>query len=130
MAGGSVGMSATGGTSVRIVNVTLSDFKIEASQATFRTGVPCHFVVTNSSKSTTNHEFTNVKPMTGDGMSMTDMDKMALHSVDASQLPLGARKSFDFTFTSAVPAGQLEFACHVGSHYELGMREAILVTRT
>jgi hypothetical protein len=44
------------GSSANTVNVTLSDFKIAASQTTFKVGVPYHFVVTNAQQSTTNHE--------------------------------------------------------------------------
>jgi uncharacterized cupredoxin-like copper-binding protein len=121
------GTSATSGASAQIVTVTLSDFKIEASQTTFKTGVPYRFVVTNSAKSTANHEFMIVKPMTGDGMTMDEMDRMALYRIDASLLPPGATKSFDFTFTDPAPTGQLEFACHVGSHYQVGMHTSITV---
>lgn len=122
------GMSGgSGGASAQVVNITLSDFKIASSQTTFKTGVPYHFVVTNSSKSTTSHEFMIVKPMTGDGMSMADMDKLALRRIDVSQLPPGARKSIDLTFTDPASAGQLELACHVGSHYQLGMHTPITV---
>ena len=127
MSGGSDGTSANSGAPAQTVNVTLSDFKVSAPQTTFKTGVPYHFAVTNSSKSTTNHEFMIVKPMTGDGMTMDDMDKLALHRIDVSQLPPGARKSFDVTFTDSATAGQLEFACHIGNHCQLGMHTPITV---
>jgi uncharacterized cupredoxin-like copper-binding protein len=126
MSGMSGGRSAASGASAQVVTVTLSDFKIAASQTTFKTGVPYRFVVTNSTKSTANHEFMIVQPMTDD-MSMAEMDKMALHRIDVSQLPPGATKSFDLTFTAPAPAGRLEFACHVGSHYQLGMHTSIIV---
>jgi uncharacterized cupredoxin-like copper-binding protein len=122
MPGMSGGMSASSGASAQVVTVTLSDFKIEASQTTFKTGVPYRFVVTNSAKSTANHEFVIVRPMT-----MAEMDKMTLHRIDASQLPPGATQSFDLTFTNPAPAGQLECACHIGNHYQLGMHTPITV---
>ena len=111
------------------VAVTLSDFKIEASQTSFQVGKSYHFVVTNSSKSTANHELMLVMPMSGDGMDMSEMDKMALYSVAAQDLPPGASKSFDYTFSRPAAAGELEFACHVGSHYKLGMHTPLTVTQ-
>jgi uncharacterized cupredoxin-like copper-binding protein len=122
--------SRAGGTSgavAQTVTVTLSDFKIEASQTAFKAGVPYHFVVTNAAQSSTHHEFMIVMPMSGAGMNMEDMDQMALHMVDEDQLPPGATQSFDLTFKEPVAAGELEFACHVGSHYQLGMHIPITV---
>lgn len=121
-------LAACGGTSssrtANTVTVTLSDFKIEASRSTFTTGTTYHFVVTNSGQ--TNHEFM-IAPSANDAMSMHQMDNMALYHIDVSALPPGATKEFDFTFPSAAPIGKLEFACHVGSHYQLGMKAAIVV---
>src|SRR5689334_7175279 len=74
------------GSSANTVNVTLSDFKIAASQTAFKVGVPYHFVVTNAQQSTTNHELMTSMPTSGDGMRMEDMDKMALFFIDASKL--------------------------------------------
>ena len=128
MSGGSSGTSATGGAPAQTVHVTLSDFKVSTSQTTFKTGVLYHFVVSNSDKSSANHEFMIVKPMNGDGMTMDEMDKMALYMVDQHDLPPGATKRFDLTFKDPAAASQLEFACHVGSHYQLGMHESITVT--
>ncbi len=119
------GSSGSRGTTV---TVTLSDFKIAASQTTFKTGTSYHFVVTNSSKSSTNHELLIIMPMSGEGMTMDDMHKSALHYVDESKLPPGATQSFDYTFKDPASAGQLELACHVGSHYQLGMHTPVTVT--
>ena len=116
------GASSSG--SANTVTVTLSDFKIEASRSTFTTGTTYHFVVTNSGQ--TNHEFM-IAPPAKDDMSMDQMDRMALYRIDQSALPPGATMEFDFTFPSAAPAGNLEFACHVGSHYQLGMKAALVV---
>lgn len=110
------------------VNVTVSDFTVVASQATFKTGVAYHFVVHNASTSVS-HELMAIKPMSGDGMSMEDMDKMALFMVSSTQLAPGAIKAFDYTFTQVYSAGQLELACHVGSHYALGMHTPVTVTQ-
>ncbi len=111
----------------RTVTLTLSDFKITSSQTAFVSGTTYHFVVTNSSKSTTSHEVMAMKPLNGDHTDMGGMDKMALFSIDQSKLAPGQTRTIDYTFTSAAAATQLEFACHVGSHYQLGMRLPITV---
>jgi uncharacterized cupredoxin-like copper-binding protein len=121
----SCGAPADQATTVRI---TLSDYKIESSQTTFQAGTIYHFVVTNAPTSTTNHEFMIMAPMSGDTMSMGQMDQHALFRLDASVLPPSATQSFSFAFPRAASPGQLEFACHVGSHYQLGMHESISVT--
>lgn len=117
------------GTPAGTVTVTLSDFKIEASQTSFQVGKSYHFVVANSGKSTANHELMLMMPVSGGGMDMSEMDKMALYSINAKDLPPGASKSFDYTFTQPAAAGELEFACHVGSHYSLGMHTPITVNK-
>ena len=110
------------------VAVTLSDFKVEAAQTTFKTGITYHFVIHNTS-STVNHELMAIKPLGGDGMSMSDMDKVALFMVSSTQLAPGATTTVDYTFTQPYSAGQIEFACHVGSHYSLGMHMPLIVTQ-
>jgi len=123
-----VGVSRESGNATT-VTVRLSDFAIEASQATFTSGTRYHFLVINTGQ--TNHEFMIVPPPSGDrDMGHGDMghrDSMALYRMDQSALPPGATKAFDFTFPSAAPTGTLEFACHVGSHYQLGMKAPIVV---
>lgn len=121
--------SAASGSSATTVTVSLSDFKIVTSQATFKVGVPYHFVVTNAQSSTTNHELMLIMPMNGDGMSMGDMDKAALARIAADDLPPGTTKSFDYTFQKAFADGDLELACHMGSHYSLGMHIPVTVTK-
>ena len=117
----------SGGAAAHTVTVTLSDFQITASQTTFQAGVPYHFVVTNSAHSSTHHELMIIRPLHGAGMTMDEMDRMALHMVDEDELPPGATQSFDLTFKEPAAAGTLEFACHVGSHYQLGMHTPIRV---
>jgi len=36
-------------------------------------------------------------------------------------------RTLDFTFDHTAPAGTLEFSCHYGGHYEIGMHQAIVV---
>ena len=119
----------TNGAPAGSVLIALTDYKIEASQIVFQVGKSYHFVVTNSGKSTANHELMLIMPMSGDGMDMSEMDKMALYSVAAQDLPPGASKSFDYTFSKPAAAGELELACHVGSHYKLGMHTPLTVTQ-
>ena len=125
---GSAPGAASGGAATE-VTVTLSDFKISASQTTFKVGVPYRFAVTNAQNSTANHELMTMPPMSGDGMSMGEMDKVALFFVDQSKLTPGQTQTIDYTFTSPAAAGQIEFACHVGSHYQLGMKLPIAVAK-
>ena len=129
MSHGGQNAGGTNGAPAGSVTISLSDFKIEASQTSFQVGKSYHFVVTNSSKSTANHELMLMTPMSGDGMDMSEMDKMALYAIGQQDLPPGASKSFDYTFTKPAAAGELEFACHVGSHYSLGMHAPIIVTQ-
>jgi uncharacterized cupredoxin-like copper-binding protein len=120
------GSSASGNT----VNVTLTEYKITASRTTFTTGVKYHFVVTNRGQGA--HELMLMPPVSGDtgmGSNMGDLDKMALMRIDESHLPPGATQSIDYTFTQPEAAGKLEFACHVGDHYQQGMHLPITVNK-
>lgn len=120
-------LTACGGSSssTNQVNVSLSDFKIQSSQTTFTVGKTYHFTVTNSGQ--TNHELMIMPPMSGQ-MPMSQLDQMALYHINASDLPPGASKSFDYTFPSSAVQKPLEFACHLPGHYEAGMHLPIAVT--
>jgi uncharacterized cupredoxin-like copper-binding protein len=117
-------LAACGGTtgSPNQVNVSLSEFKIQSSQTNFTPDTTYHFVVTNNGH--TNHEFMVMQPMSAD-MPMGQMHSMALYHIDASQLPPGASKSFDYTFPASAAKQPLEFACHLPGHYEAGMHEVV-----
>ena len=111
------------------VKITLTEFGIESSQTSFEVGVPYHFVVTNNGA--VEHEMMVMPPLTEDqmgmGMSMNQMDEMALAMVEASELQPGKTASFDYTFTESAPSGTIEFACHTPGHYESGMKLPITV---
>jgi len=111
------------------VQVTVKEFGIESSVTEFQTGIPYHFVVTNSG--TVDHEIMIMPPLaedqTGMGMDMGTMDQMALAMIPAEDLTPGTTKSFDLTFTEAAAAGTLEFACHTPGHYEAKMKLPITV---
>lgn len=97
------------------VTITLTDFGIQSSVTDFKVGVPYHFTVINKGK--VPHEFMIMPPLTaeqlGMHMDMVQLDEMALAMIKEDELPPGATKSLDYTFTQAAPAGTLEFACHV-----------------
>lgn len=97
------------------VQVTLSEFKIESSQATFSVGTPYHFVIKNAG--TVAHDWM-IMPR-----GATDTTK-ALIAVSDTELTPGTTVTRDFTFSQA---GDLEFACHVTGHYEAGMKLDIVV---
>ncbi|HEV8189955.1 MAG TPA: hypothetical protein VGP82_00475 [Ktedonobacterales bacterium] len=105
------------------MQVTLSEFKIESSLITFKVGVPYHFVVTNSG--TTTHEFM-AGPISVENAPEDARDAAKLFEV--SELEPGQAGTQDYTFTQPYPAGTLEFSCHVGGHFEQGMKLHFTVT--
>ena len=109
----SAGGQASGGPTE--VQITLSEFKIEASKTTFNTGTAYRFVIKN--EGTIAHDW-SIMPR-----GETD-ESQALVQVDESQLPPGASVTRESTFTQA---GDFEFACHVPGHYEAGMLLPITV---
>lgn len=111
------------------VQVTMTEFKIEPSMTTFKVGVPYRFVVSN--KGTVNHDFSISPPvMEGmTGMSMGDAHENALAVIDANNMPPGATKTIDLTFSQPYSATEMEFACHTPGHYESGMHLPITVTQ-
>lgn len=122
-------LTACGGQRATEVKITLTEFGIKSSMTEFQTGVPYHFVVTN--EGAVEHEMMIMPPLMEDqmgmAMDMEELDKTALAMVEASDLPVGATASFDYTFTEAAPDGTLEFACHTPGHYEAGMKLPIIV---
>lgn len=112
------------------LQVTMTEFKIEPSMTNFKVGVPYRFVVTN--KGTVNHDFSISPPVMQHGgmtASAEDAHKSALAAIDANDLPPGATKTVDLTFTKPYSATEIELACHTPGHYESGMRVPITVTQ-
>ena len=121
-----VAVALTSCSGTKTVKVTLTDYNIESSVTEFQTGVPYHFVVSNNSES--NHEFMIMPPMDPDmGMSMEQMDEMAVAMIEEDDLEPGTEMTLDVTFTDPAPAGTLEFACHTAKHYQAGMELPITV---
>ncbi len=85
------------------VNVTLAEWNIQSSLAVFHIGVPYHFIITNNGK--ISHE-------------------LNVANLDARPVAPGATVTLDLTFPSPI---QSEFACHLPSHYEAGMRLPVTV---
>ena len=110
------------------VKVTLTDFAVQSSLTEFKVGVPYHFVFTNNGA--VNHEIM-IMPVVDPamGMSMAQMDEMALGMIEEDDMPPGGTGTLDITFTEPAEAGKLEFACHVPGHYEAGMRLPITVVQ-
>jgi uncharacterized cupredoxin-like copper-binding protein len=115
--------SSSGGGSNE-VQITLTEFKIEPSMTTFKTGVTYHFVVTN--KGSAPHEVW-IMPPADDNITPDQVKQMALAGLGSSDLTPGATKTFDYTFKDPAPAGKLEFACHLPGHYDQGMHIPIIV---
>ncbi|NUQ38213.1 MAG: hypothetical protein HUU23_10520 [Caldilineales bacterium] len=109
------------------VAITLTEFGIESSRESFEVGVPYQFVVTN--KGAISHEVMLMAPTMANqmDMDMEEMDEMALATIVEDDLPPGATKTFDYTFTEPAATGDLELACHVSGHYEAGMKLPITV---
>jgi uncharacterized cupredoxin-like copper-binding protein len=122
-------LTACGGRRATEVKITLTEFAIESSVTDFQVGVPYHFVVTN--EGLVEHEIMIMPPLAEDqmgmAMDMAALDEMALAMIEAQELQSGSTASFDYTFTEAVPAGTLEFACHTPDHYEQGMKLPLTV---
>jgi len=109
------------------VTITLDDFKVTSSLTDFKVGTPYHFTVTN--KGAVAHEIYIMAPVSG-SMSPDQIQSLkteALVGLSQNDLPVGATKTMDYTFTKAYPAGTLEFACHIPGHYEAGMQLGITV---
>ena len=108
------------------VDVRAGEYFFTSALTTFKVGVHYHFVVHNVGAIA--HEFMLVQPIAPGMMSMAEMDKMAMGHIEFSNLQAQQTATVDVTFTKPYPAGTLEMACHVGQHYEKGMRLPIVVT--
>ena len=114
------------------VNVTLKEFSVESSVTEFNPGVPYHFIVKN--EGLIPHEFM-IMPvamqgmdMTGmPGMTMEELDAMALFMIPQEELPAGATAEADYTFEGAAAGENLEIVCTLPGHLEAGMRIPVTV---
>ena len=115
---------ATNSASGQTVQVTLSEFQVTSSLKQFSPGSSYHFVVMNNGK--TNHEFMIAPADMMPGMSMDQMDKMALAMI--STIAPGETKTVDVTFPQTDAGKSFELACHLPGHYEAGMKLGVKVS--
>jgi len=116
------GLSSSGSQQVQI---TETDFHIASSVTSFTPGTPYHFVITNNGQTT--HEFMIMSKSEGsmNGMSMGDMDAMALAKI--KNIAPGQTVTLDYTFPSSAAGSHPEFACYQPGHYEAGMKLGVSV---
>ncbi|MCC7165581.1 MAG: hypothetical protein IT331_24000 [Anaerolineae bacterium] len=122
--------SGSGAAAPTVVPIAMTEFKIDTPQTTFQVGVPYRFVVSN--KGTVNHDFSITPPvMSHSGMSPSNEEahEDALAVIKADDLPPGATKSVDVTFSKPMSSAEIELACHTPGHYEAGMQVPITVTQ-
>ena len=107
------------------VQITETDFHIASSVTSFTPGTPYHFVITNNGQTT--HEFMIMPKSEGsmNGMSMGDMDAMALAKI--KNIAPGQTVTLDYTFPSSAAGSHPEFACYQPGHYEAGMKRGVTV---
>lgn len=124
MPSGTMG-TTTGGSMMTTVQVRETEFKIDASVTRFMPGSTYHFVVMNTGK--TAHEFMIMPKSEGamNGMSMGDMDRMALAMIET--IAPGETKTVDYAFASSAAGSHPEFACYLPGHYEAGMKLGVAV---
>ncbi len=121
--------SNSGAPSPTTVTVTMTEFKIEPSMTNFKVGVPYRFVVSN--KGTVNHDFSISPPVMAGmtGMSADGSHESALAVIDAQDMPPGATKTIDVTFSKPYSSSDIEIACHTPGHYDSGMKVPVTVTQ-
>jgi uncharacterized cupredoxin-like copper-binding protein len=122
--GGREGSPAPSANAVQ-VQVKETDFAINSSVTTFTPGTTYHFVVTNSGATT--HEFMLMPKAEGtmNGMPMSEMDKMALASIDT--INIGETKTLDYTFPPSAANSHPQLVCYLPGHYEAGMKQDVTV---
>jgi len=112
-----------------VVRLTVTDTpssqSVAADVTSFKTGVPYHFIVENTGSLA--HELMIVEPIEPGTMDMEAMDEIALYVIEEDDLEAGATAEFDYTFPADAAGKELEFACHISGHYELGMHTPITV---
>jgi len=100
------------------VDVTISEYKIDASAADFKVGEEYTFQITNSGQMT--HEFIVEKAGAVDEPLEANGDEAEVEDISA-----GSTASLTWTFTEA---GTYQVACHLPGHYEAGVVLTIHVT--
>jgi uncharacterized cupredoxin-like copper-binding protein len=107
------------------VEVTLTEFGVEASQTEFEAGQPYEFVITN--EGAINHEFRLIPTSSDHGHSDEEHDT-ALLVVPENELEVGETVTVNYTFTDEAAHSEIEISCHIAGHYEAGMKLPISVS--
>ena len=111
------------------VNLTLTDFGIEASRYEFEAGQTYTFIIKN--EGAIPHEFVIAEPVAESTDGMHEEGEMEheglVVEVEEDDLPQGATVRVEVTFPSPAHDEPLEYACHIEGHYEAGMRAPITV---
>ena len=108
------------------VDVTLADNTIQSSLTSFQVGVPYTFVITNTGRR--GHNF-NISTPVSEAGSLDAALQTALVAVPQSQLGPGASVTVEYTFPDSAAGKNLEFACLIRMHYQMGMLLPITVTQ-
>jgi uncharacterized cupredoxin-like copper-binding protein len=111
------------GSSTQQVKISIGDFYVRSPVTTFTTGTKYQFVVTNVG--THHHDFLIMHPMETMTLTMDEVYKRAL--IYIYNIAPNETKTLNFTFDHTAPQGMLEFSCHYGGHYEVGMHQTIAV---
>ena len=108
------------------VDITLADNTIQSSLTTFQVGVPYSFVITNTGRR--GHNF-NISTPVSEAGSLDAALQTALLAVPQAQLGPGASVTAEYTFPDSAAGKNLEFACLIRMHYQMGMLLPITVTQ-
>jgi uncharacterized cupredoxin-like copper-binding protein len=102
------------------VTVTLSDNRIEASQAPCMPGTPSHFTAMNHGA--INHELMLMPHVMGPMMGLRSMDQLdRMARAQTGDLAPGATKTVDDTFPSALSGHQMGLGCYYPGHSASGL---------
>ncbi len=107
------------------VQITLQNIKIHSSITTFKVGVPYFFVITN--KDSVEHEFM-ISPA-GMGGHIMSSAMMGVTFALVENINPHTIRTLAYTFKYPEPAGSIEFACHYGDHYAMGMLLPVIVVK-
>jgi plastocyanin len=109
-------------TQMQTVQITIGDFYIKSAVTTFTTGTFYQFLITNVG--THYHNLLLMHPIK---TIMTPEDAYRQALTYAFNIAPNQTKSMYYFFDHTAPPGMLEFSCHYGGHYEVGMHQAIVV---
>jgi uncharacterized cupredoxin-like copper-binding protein len=116
---------ATSGNATQ-VDVTLADNTIKSSLTSFQVGVPYTFVITNTGRR--GHNF-NISTPVSEAGSLDAALQTALLAIPQTQLGPGANVTVEYTFSDSAAGQNLEFACLIRMHYQMGMLLPITVSQ-